>query len=85
MIKSIFMGILAVIYCALLSFNVPLIVIVYVDSFKAVGIAAIGLFLLATVLLALLLGVFWLIGEEIRCVQERNRKNAEVSCTSTKN
>lgn len=78
-IKKIFMGVCTVGLCLLVALGTYGVIVSYVESFKAVGIIAILMFAYATVCLAMLLYTYWIIGDTIMFVREKNMKKNEVT------
>ena len=72
-IKKILLGICTVLVCILEAVATYGVIVAYGESFKAVGIIAILIFMWATVCLAMLLCSYWIIGDSIMWVRERNK------------
>lgn len=79
-IKKIFIGICTVAFSLLAAFGTYGIIVGYIESFKAVGIFAILMFIYTTICLVLLLSTYYTIGDVIITVREliRKRKNEEI-------
>lgn len=78
-IKTILTGICMVFSCTLIAACTYEVFVAFCESFKAVGITAIIWFILATMYLAMLLFAYWLIGDGIMNVKEKNVKKNEVT------
>lgn len=76
-IKKIFLGIRTVVICLLQVFCTYVTIITYIESFKQVGIIAILMFISATVGSVLILCSYWIIGDSIMYIREKNMKNNE--------
>ena len=73
-IKKIFLGICMVAICLLVVLATYGVIVAYIESFKAVGIIAILTFVYATFCLSMLLYTYYIIGDVIMCVREKNMK-----------
>ena len=60
--------------CLLVVFATYGVIVAYIESFKAVGIMAILTFVYATLCLSMLLYTYYIIGDAIMCVREKNMK-----------
>ena len=78
-IKKIFLGVCTVIVCLLEAVATYGVIIAYSESFKAIGIIAILMFVYATICLAMLLCSYWIIGDSLMYIRERNKKENEVT------
>lgn len=79
-VKKIFLGICTVGICLLEALSTYGVIVAYSESFKAVGIIAILMFAYATIGLAMLLYSYWIIGDSLMYIREKNmKKNKERS------
>ena len=78
-IKKILLGIFTVVVCVLEVAATYGVIVAYSESFKAVGIIAILMFIWATVCSAMLLCSYWIIGDAVMWVREKNMKKNEVT------
>lgn len=76
-VKKIFMGVCTVGLCCLVALSTYGAIVSYAESFKAVGIIAILMFIYTTVGLAMLLCAYQIIGDAIMYVREKNMKKNE--------
>jgi hypothetical protein len=76
-IKRVFLGVCTVGFCLLEIIATYGVIIAYSESFKAVGIIAILMFIYATICLAMLLYSYWVIGDSIMYIREKNKKKKE--------
>lgn len=74
-IKRIFLGICTVLLCVLEALATYGIGVAYSEAFKAVGIIAILMFVMATVCLVMQLCSYWIIGDSLMYIRERNKNN----------
>lgn len=71
-IKKIFLGICMAAICLLVVLATYGVIVAYIESFKAVGIMAILTFVYATLCLSMLLCTYYIIGDAIIYVREKN-------------
>ena len=76
-VKKILLGIFTVVICLFQALGTFGIIVAYRESFRAVGIIAILMFIYATIGLAMILYSYWIIGDSIMYIREKNMKKNE--------